>query len=202
MNIFAIIEWGWVGYEGLCRCGCYPPSEICRILHILRKPNSIMVLLFLQNNSKFKNKLKHANLGRWTLISVMHLYRGNFRKLRSAQVYKYALQIADVVVELSSCCSCEVFRQCIAVKRVKCSATVPPFCFNYQNNSTSSPGFPGQRFNNLQPGCTFDTILTLSVQYDEILSKFGQQQLVMVNYYSFKISLRFWLAKTTRIISK
>ena len=85
-------------------------------------------------------------------------------------------------VELSSGCSCDVFRQYFAVKRVKCSATVPPFCSNYQNNSTSSPGSLGQRFNNLRPGCTFDVILTSSVQYDKILSKFGQQQLVMVNY--------------------
>ena len=58
-------------------------------------------------------------------------------------------------VELSSCCSCGVFRQYLVVKRVKCSATVPPFCSNYQNNPTSSTGFLGQRFNNLQPGCTF-----------------------------------------------
>ena len=65
---------------------------------------------------------------------------------------------------------------------MKCSATVPPFGSNYQNNSTSSPGFPGQRFNNLQPGCTFDVILTSSVQYDKTLFKFRQQQLVMVNY--------------------
>ena len=36
---------------------------------------SIIVLLFLQNNSKFKNKLKSANLGRCKFISVMHLYR-------------------------------------------------------------------------------------------------------------------------------
>ena len=85
-------------------------------------------------------------------------------------------------VELSSCCSCDVFRQYFAVKRGKYSAIVPPFCSNNQNNSTSSPGFPGQRFNNLQPGCTFDVILTSSAQYDKILSKFGQQQLVMVNY--------------------
>ena len=54
--------------------------------------------------------------------------------------------------------------------------------FNYQNNSTLSPGFLGQRFNNLQQGCTFDVILTSSVQYDKILSKFGQQQLLTVNY--------------------
>ena len=65
---------------------------------------------------------------------------------------------------------------------MKCSATVPPFGSNYQNNSTLSPDFLGQRFNNLQPGCTFDVILTSSVQYDKILFKFGQQQLVMVTY--------------------
>ena len=65
---------------------------------------------------------------------------------------------------------------------MKCSATVPPFGSNYQYYSASSPGFLGQRFNNPQPGCTFDVILTSSVQYDKILFKFRQQQLVMVNY--------------------
>ena len=42
-----------------------------------------------------------------------------------------------------------------------------------QNNSTSSPGFLGHWFNNLQPGCTFDIILML-FHYDKIRSKFGQ----------------------------
>ena len=43
----------------------------------VREPNSIIVFFFkfLQNNSKFKNKLKHANLGRSKFISVMNLYR-------------------------------------------------------------------------------------------------------------------------------
>ena len=98
--------------------------------------------------------------------------------LRSANT----LQIADVVRRVIFFCSCDVFRQYFAVRRVKCSTTVSPFCSYYQNNSTSSPGFYGQRFNNLQKGCTFDVILTSSVQYDNILCKFGQQQLVMVNY--------------------
>ena len=56
------------------------------------------------------------------------------------------------------------------------------FCSNYQNNSASSPGFLGRRFNNPSSGCTFDVILTSSGQYDKILSKFGQQQLAMVIY--------------------
>ena len=38
------------------------PSEICLILHILRKPNSLIALLFIQNNSQFKNRAKHVYL--------------------------------------------------------------------------------------------------------------------------------------------
>ena len=38
------------------------PSEIYRILHILLK--SIIVLLYIQNNFKFKNKLKRGYLGK------------------------------------------------------------------------------------------------------------------------------------------
>ena len=60
-----------------------------------------------------------------------------------------------------------------SVKQGKCSTTVAPICSNYQNNSTSSPGFLGHWFNNLQPGCTFDIIL-MSLFHDKILSKFGQ----------------------------
>ena len=41
---------------------CYPPitpSEISIILHMIRKPNSIIVLLLIQNNSfKFQNIAK------------------------------------------------------------------------------------------------------------------------------------------------
>ena len=39
------------------------PSSICRILHILGKPNSIIIVfLLIQNISKFKNRLKHATV--------------------------------------------------------------------------------------------------------------------------------------------
>ena len=52
-----INEWDWVGYEELIRSRkvfrprWITPSEICVILHILRKPNSLIALLFIQNNS-------------------------------------------------------------------------------------------------------------------------------------------------------
>ena len=152
--------------------GCYlarspRPSLKLRTLHILRKQNSIIVLLFLQNNFKFKNKLKHSNLGRCKHIdnaSLSGLILGDQSLLRSANIF----QIADVVRRVIFFCSCDVFRQYFAVKRVKFSTTVSPFCSYYQNNSTSSPGFHGQPFNNLQQGCPFDVILTSSVQYDKI----------------------------------
>ena len=48
------------------------------------------------------------------------------------------------------------------VKRIECSAKVPPFCSNYQNNSTSSPGFLGQRFNSY-----FDVILPWLDRYTQ-----------------------------------
>ena len=38
------------------------PSSISIILHMIRVPNSVIVLLFIENNSSFKNKLKHAYL--------------------------------------------------------------------------------------------------------------------------------------------
>ena len=41
-----IIEWGWVGYEELCRSGTVLSIEICRILHILWKPNSLIALIY------------------------------------------------------------------------------------------------------------------------------------------------------------
>ena len=48
--------------EGVIRQGPRPrqitPSEISIILHTIRKPNSIIVLLYIQNNSWFKNIAK------------------------------------------------------------------------------------------------------------------------------------------------
>ena len=117
-------------------------------------------------------------VGRCKFVTIMHLI-GKFR--RSVKVCKYTPNSRCP----SSCCSCHAFRQYFAMIQVKCSADCYVILFqltNYQNNSTSSPGFHGQRFSNLQPGCTFDVILISSVQYDKILSKFGQKWLVVVNY--------------------
>ena len=49
--------------EGVIHRGRRPrwitPSEICRILHILRKPNSIIALLFIQNIYSFLKEFRH-----------------------------------------------------------------------------------------------------------------------------------------------
>ena len=73
-----------------------------------------------------------------------------FRRLRACSGLQMYSKYQMLSFEMSSCCSCDVFTQCFAVKRVKCSATVPLFCSNYQNSSILSPGFLSQRFNNLQ----------------------------------------------------
>ena len=82
--------------EGVIQRGRRPwwiiPSEICIIFHILRKPNSLIALLFNQNNSWFKNKLKHACLRRCE-VHLDSAYLEDEGLFRSANI----LQIADVV---------------------------------------------------------------------------------------------------------
>ena len=75
------------------------PSEICQILHILRKPNS--KFWFIQNNSKLKNKLKHAYLGRCKVhIDSASLWGslGDEALFRSANIR----QIADHRIKMFS----------------------------------------------------------------------------------------------------
>ena len=60
----ATIEWGWLGYE--LQNFSYPTKAEFNI-----------VLLFLQNNSRFKNKQRHANLSQFKFS-----LRGIFAKQR------------------------------------------------------------------------------------------------------------------------
>ena len=78
------------------------------------------------------------------------IFIAQFKRLRACSGLQIYSKYQMLPVKMSSCCSCDVVRQYFAVKRVKCSATVPLFCSNYQNNSILSPGFLGQQFNNLQ----------------------------------------------------
>ena len=84
------------------RGGCYPsrpsritPSEISLIFYMIRKPNSITVLLFIQNNSQFKNIAKTClppSIHRCSL----HLRQCTFRFV---QLRKYS-PIADVALQV------------------------------------------------------------------------------------------------------
>ena len=111
------------------RGGCYPsrprritPSEISIILYIIRKPNSIIVLLFIQNNSQLKNI---ANMclppSMLSSSSIVHVAGCSAPQIFSKQ------QMSPF--EFSSCCSCHVFSyyfaQFLLLKRVKCL----PFLF-------------------------------------------------------------------------
>ena len=57
------------------------PSEISIILHMIRKPNSVTVLLFIQNNSQFKSKAKtclppsmfSARLGLFSSANILQI---------------------------------------------------------------------------------------------------------------------------------
>ena len=113
--------------------GCYPskrrprritpPSEISIILHMIRKPNSIFFLLFIQNNSQFKSKAKTClPPSILSSPSIVHVQGCSAPQIFSKQ------QMSPF--ELSSCCSCHVFSyyfaQFLLLKRVKC----PPFLFS------------------------------------------------------------------------
>ena len=97
------------------------PSEISVILHMIRKPNSIIVLLFIQNN--FKNKL--------TCIDVKFIFDSLRLGLSSSA---NILQKADVtliaIILPSSSCSSYSWNEW----------SVHYFSFYNENNSISSPG--------------------------------------------------------------
>ena len=117
------------------RGGCYPrwitPSEVCLILHTLRKPNSLITLLFIQNHSQFKNIAKTC-LPASILSSSLIVY-----------VYRF-VQPPHSICRPPSCVLAMfqlLFRLVPAVVlTLETSEVSAIFCFHNQNNSTSSPG--------------------------------------------------------------
>ena len=116
------------------------PSQICLILHILRKPNSLIALLFIQNNYQFKNIAKTC-LPASMLSSSSIVY---VKVCPAPQIFSKQQMSPS---KLSSCCFCYVFGyyfaqfqlQFLLLKQVKCR----PFSSHHQNNSTSFPGLLG-----------------------------------------------------------
>ena len=113
--------------EGVIHQGRRPrwitPSEICLILHILRKPNSLIALLFIRSNSQFKNIAKTCLPASSSIVYV--------QVCPASQIF-YKQQMSPS--QLSSCCFCHVFSyyfaqfqlQFLLLKRVKCR----PFLFS------------------------------------------------------------------------
>ena len=114
----------FVGCEELSRSRrvlSITPSSISIILHMIRKPNSIIVLLFIQNNSQFKIIAKTSlPASMLSLSSIVYVQVCPAPQIFSKQ------QISPS--ELSSCCFCYVFShyfaqfqlQFLLLKRVKC----------------------------------------------------------------------------------
>ena len=76
------------------------PSEISIILHMIRKPNSIVVLSFIQNNSQFKNMAKTCS------PPSIHRCYVHLQVCPAPQIFSKQ-QMSSF--ELSSCCSFHVF---------------------------------------------------------------------------------------------
>ena len=74
--------------------------SISIILRMIRKPNSIIVLLFIHNNSQFKNKAK-------TCLPSSMLSSSSIAHVQGCYYLFSKQQMSPS--ELSSCCSCHVF---------------------------------------------------------------------------------------------
>ena len=101
------------------RGGC----EISIILHMRRKPNSIIVLLSIQNNSQLKNKAK-------TCLPPLMLSSPSIVHIQGCSAPQLFSRHQMSPFELCSCCSCHVFSYSFAqfslLKTVKCP---PSFLF-------------------------------------------------------------------------
>ena len=116
-------------------------SKICRIFHILRQPNSVIALLFIQNNSNFKNKLKMLTSVDVKFTSIVHLFREiqQIKVCSGLQIYSKEQMLS---VELTSRCSCYVFRQYFAVKRVQCPPDSSAILLKQPKQLNLIPRFP------------------------------------------------------------
>ena len=140
------------------------PSDIPIILHMVRKPNLIIVLLFLQNNSQFKNNAKTClPPSMLSSSSIVHLQGCSAPQIFSKQ------QMSPL--EASSCCSFHVFSsyfaQFLLLKRGKC----PPFLFSQPKQLNLVPRSSRLTVHSPVAGCIFDVISSVNT----IFSKFGHQ---------------------------
>ena len=97
------------------------PSEISIILHIIRKLNSITVLLFVQNNSQLKNEAKTClSPSMLSSPSIVHVQGCSAPQIFSKQQMS-SFKLCSCLVFTSY-----IFAQFLLLKQVKC---VPFFVF-------------------------------------------------------------------------
>ena len=124
--------------------GCYPPrritpSSISIIRHMIRKLNSIIVLLFIKIIPTLKTWLKHGNLHR--SIDVKFIFDSARLGLSSST---NILQIADVVLRVVFLLFLPRFKLCFRlVLTLETSEMSAIFQVDNQNNSNPSPGLLG-----------------------------------------------------------
>ena len=112
-------------------------TEICSILHILRKPNSLIALLFIQNNSKFKNMAE-------TYLPASMLNSSSIVYVEVCPVPQVFSKEQMSPPELSSCCFCHVFSYYSSCSSYSWKEWNVRHMFPHnQNNSTSSLGLLG-----------------------------------------------------------
>ena len=127
------------------RGGCYPSRlqaeadntlrDLRIILHMIRKPKSIIVSLFIQNNSQFKNIAK-------TCLPPSILSSSSPVHVQGCSTPQVFSKQQMSPLKFSSCCSCHVFSyyfaQVLLLKRVKC---LPFFVFTTKPTQPRSQVF-------------------------------------------------------------
>ena len=154
------------------RGGCYSPRPQAEVDNTLRDlqnssypaiaANSIIALLFIQNNSNFKNKLTVLTSVDVKFTSIVHLSREiqQIKVCSGLQIYSKQQMLS---VELTCRCSCYVFRQYFAVKRVQCPSDSSAILFKQPKQLTLVPRFPRS-----------------TVQYDSSAAGYGETMRVLL----------------------
>ena len=130
-------------------------------------------LLFIQNNSYFTNKLKHAYLHRSTSIACLSAGLGAKGFFRTANILQIADVVRRVVFLLVLLCFQPVVRPFLPLETSE--------MFRHFVLTTTQPRLQVFSVNGLvfwQLCCTTDVIVHIS----QNSSKFGRHQLVMMNY--------------------
>ena len=151
--------------EGVIRPRWITPSEICRILHILQRLNSKRYYSFEIipiKTSWNMVTLTGRCLSPYRRCIFIRSFKGDRGLFRSAKLISSKLQMLSV--ELSSGCSCHVFRQYTVFRHETSKINVLPLL-----TSKTTQTCPQVFLVNGSIICNFAALLMSSVQYGKIL---------------------------------